>query len=211
MRKKLFKIAYSLILLAFLSLSHALLAYEIKGHQKYSDWKEAREAASQLKFTVVSTKIGLFSSDVDGYVKEFNYSAQYLPQESVVKEMKISFLVKDLDTDHQSRDEKLHQLCLSVNEYPQIEVNLPGPLQLNGLNQVELEGDAYLRGKHKKIKVKMMVKKMSDSGQSGEKKEHLEITGSSVWDLFEMEIPDPSIAVAKLSPAININFKIIHK
>lgn len=187
-------------LIFFLSLlSFSICAKEIKGVVKYQGLEEAKKGESQLIFIVESTKAGLFSSDVDGYVKEFSYSANYDEKNQILTDMKIIIKAESMDTDNESRDEKLHNLCLSVKDYPSIVVNVAGPLFLKDARPRKYQGVALIRGKEKIFEIEM--------NQRFEN-QRITISGEATWGLKAMEIPDPSIMIAKLSDEIRIKFKI---
>lgn len=185
---------YILLLL----ISTNLLAKTVQGNFSYKSFAEAEGANNQLEFIVESTKVGIFSSDVNGYVKSFSYSADYNAKSSLMKNMKIIFETAQMDTDGEDRDFKLHNLCMEVKKYPKLEILVPKILFIKNVREQNLEGIAKIRGKDKKIKINIKVTQGANI---------LRVTGSSVWSLKEMEIPDPSIAVATLSDEIRVNFK----
>tara|TARA_R110002072_G_scaffold534_6_gene3945 strand:+ start:122945 stop:123484 length:540 start_codon:yes stop_codon:yes gene_type:complete len=165
----------------------------------YSNFEEAKAAPTQLKFIVESTKAGIFSSDVDGYVKSFSYSYNFDKKNMIMRNMEIKFKAQSMDTDGESRDEKLHNLCMSYKEYPEVIVKVQGPLFLKDAKSRTYSGVAIVRGKEKNFKITISQK--LENGQ-------LKVTGNTSWSLKEMEIPDPSIAIAKLSDEIRIQFQI---
>ncbi|MCB9091228.1 MAG: YceI family protein [Halobacteriovoraceae bacterium] len=178
------------------------LSFGFEGKYKAKNFEEAKKnETTQLQFVVTSTKVGIFSSDVDGYAKEFSYSAEVDSKKNIINNMKVVIPVMSMDTDGEGRDEKLHNLCLSHDKFPTIEVLIPGNLFLNKGKTIEVLGDVTIRGKKKKAVVEI---------QGDLKDGVLVVSGKSSWSLKEMEIPDPSIAVAKLSDEIRINFKIKH-
>tara|TARA_B100001248_G_scaffold262724_1_gene261628 strand:- start:19187 stop:19780 length:594 start_codon:yes stop_codon:yes gene_type:complete len=185
------------ILFVFILLFYVLAhAGNISGECDYNDYDSAAEAENQLKFTVVSTKVGLFSSDVDGYVKHFRYKAE--EKDGKLRDMEVTFYAKDMDTDNKSRDEKLHNKCMQYKDYPKLVIHIPGPLVIDA-KEHELEGWVMMFGKKKTFKIKMHANE--DSGD-------LDVVAHSTWTLSGMEIPDPSIAVARLSDEIQLNIKL---
>lgn len=188
-----------LILSLLLIMSFVTSAKDLNEVVKYNSFEEAKEATSQLKFIVESTKAGLFASDVDGYVKEFSYTAKLDEKHMILSDMTIKIKVAAMDTDNESRDTKLHNLCLSHKEYPEIIVKVPGPLFLKETRTHKYKGSVYIRGKEKSFEIELS--------------QHLEngkmiVSGETIWGLKTMEIPDPSILVAKLSDEIRIQIKI---
>ncbi len=193
-----------IILLLTLSISLSSFALPIKGGFSFSNYDQASNSDTQLKFTVVSTKVGLFSSEVDGYVKSFTYKAEFDDQNLIVRDMEISFDPKMMDTDGESRDEKLHALCMEADKYPTLEIAIKGPAFLKDVKENEYPAVVKIRGKEKSASVKMKASYDEDTKQ-------IVVVGSSIWSLKEMEIPDPSIAVATLSDEIVIHFQLILK
>ena len=162
----------------------------------FKDFNEAKGADSYLKFTVESTKVGLFSSDVDGYVMSFKAVASENKNE--LKKLVVSFPANSMNTDHESRDEKLHNLCMGAQDFPEIKVSIEGPLKVTGEKQV-VDATFNIRGKNKTSPISLIIKREG---------KQIYAEGKTVLSLKEMEIPDPSIAVAKLSDDIRIEFKL---
>lgn len=184
-------------LFIFIFLSKAIFAAEISQSFTAKDFNEAKSADSYLKFIVESTKVGLFSSDVDGYALAFKASAQ--ENSKGLSQLKVSFPAKSMNTDDSSRDEKLHNLCMSADQYPEVTVFIPDTIPLNGEKQV-VDARFTIRGKEK---ISPLSITLTTEGKN------VIAVGKTVISLKEMEIPDPSIAVAKLSDDIRIEFKII--
>jgi protein-S-isoprenylcysteine O-methyltransferase Ste14/polyisoprenoid-binding protein YceI len=175
---------------------------KITGQQSSENFSSASQSPTQLKFTVTSTKAGIITSDVDGYVKKFHYQADYDPEFNIVRNMIITFDANQMDTDHEDRNQKLHQLCMSSDQFPQVQINLTGPISLSAKKNSDLVGQTLIRGKSHEFTVSVIGKNDQDL---------LTIEGDSVWGLKKMEIPDPSIWIATLSDEIKIYFKIVHR
>lgn len=176
-------------------------AMEIKGEYRFSDFEKAEKAA-HLTWIVESTKVGLFSSDVYGYVLKYNYSGDYDKEKKTLTNLTLSFPIEAMNSDSEARDEKLHTLCMGRPTYDTIKIVIPGPISLNESREHFYQGKAFIRGKEKPFGLKALAK---ISGGM------LTFKGKSNWSLQKMEIPDPSIAVAKLSDSIRIRFDIPHK
>jgi len=190
------------LLCFFVSISFTLSAEEFTGEKNYKSWELAKKASSRIQFIVESTKAGIFSSDIDGYVKRFNFSGDFDKKNLILRNMKVSFNAKEMDSDNDSRDEKLHNLCMNKKLFPIVEIIVIGPLFLKSLKPSKLPGTALIRGKKKAFTIE--IKGEYKDGQ-------LSIGGKTVWGLKEMEIPDPSIFIAKLSNEIRINIKLVEK
>ncbi len=183
----------SILLFAFsLSLAHA---QNIEGSFKRADFDAAKNSAEYIRFEVFSTKVGIFTSRVPGYALEVKAFAD-LNQERV-SAMNLVIEAKSLDTDGDARDEKLHNLCLEVAKYPLIKVSVPGAALIG--SEVILPGVIHIRGNEKPIKVRLKTERVE-----GE----LIAEGEALLSVSALEIPDPSIAVAKLEDKINIFFKL---
>ncbi len=193
----------SLLLFCLFNFS-ATYAKDLKGGFSFSNFDQAKKSDTQLKFTVVSTKVGLFSSEVDGYVKAFQYEADYDDANQILRNMVIRFDPKMMDTDGESRDEKLHSLCMEAEKYPEVKVLIENAAFLKDTREQVYSSKVFLRGKQFEIPVKMKV-------SFDEETQQIIVAGSSQWSVQAMGIPDPSIAVAKLSDEIEINFQLIIK
>lgn len=191
--------AMKYILIFLIAISFNSFGKDLKETINYDSFEKAKNGKSQLKFIVESTKAGLFSSDVDGYVKEFDYSAKLDEKNMIMTDMVISFAVEKMDTDNESRDTKLHDLCMSAKEFPRVEVRVPGPLFLKEARPHKYQGVVIIRGNERPFEIEL------SQNLEGNK---MIITGHSVWGLKSMGIPDPSIMVAKLSDEIRIHIKI---
>jgi hypothetical protein len=179
-------------------------AKTVQGSFSFSDFSQAQETA-HLTWIVESTKVGLFSSDVYGYVLNYEYRGDLDEKTGVLKNLTLSFPILAMNSDSESRDTKLHTLCMGSPTYDKIKVVLPGPISVKEQRKRVYQGQAYIRGKVKPFTIKAMAQISEADG-----KKVLHFKGKSIWSLQKMEIPDPSIAVAKLSDAIRINFNIPH-
>lgn len=178
------------IIFAFL-VSFSLFAETIK----YEGFDKAKSGTQRLKFIVESTKVGLFSSDVDGYVKSFSYNVEVDPKRGILRNMSIEFPVAQMDTDHEDRDYKLHHKCMGVESNPEIKIKVEGSLFAKSKRPQVLQGQVFIRGKWKPFSIEFKTEINKDN---------ILVSGKSSWSLKEMEIPDPSIAVATLSDEIRI-------
>jgi polyisoprenoid-binding protein YceI len=176
-----------------------LMAEPVKGKKSFNSFKDAKKADSRLEFVIESTKVGIFSSDVDGYVKEFSYEADYDKKNGIIRNMKISFHANKMDTDSEGRNEKLHKLCMSYDKFKIVTVQVPGPVFVKSARKAKMQGTVEIRGKKKKFTIELSVT---------EKSGKLHVEGTSVWGFKAMEIPDPSIAVAKVSEAIKVHIQL---
>lgn len=181
-----------LILSFLILLTGSLMAKEYLLKRENSDFNACTKNDEYLRFKIESTKMGLISTKSSGYVKNYKVKAEY--ENEVFKNIKITFKSKDLDTDYVARDEKLHELCLDSDKYKKMNVKIPGPVQLGNK---EYSGTINVRGKDHKIIVTLNVEK---------KNEKFYIKGDSTMNFKKLEIPDPSIPIAKLSEEIWVDF-----
>ncbi|MBF0365706.1 MAG: YceI family protein [Oligoflexia bacterium] len=191
-----------LILLFSINLNlHAKLQAQAieKFEQIYSfkSYNEAEAASDQLLFTMKSTKFGLITTSFQAYVKSFIVSGEV--NNDNYQNISIAFPAKSIDTDVDARNEKMLDLCLEEKKYPTITVTIPGPLKLTTANYSDLDATILLRGKNRPFKISFEWKKENNN---------LIVSGKATLKLSELEIPDPSIAIAKVEDEININFKI---
>ena len=178
------------------SIFNIALGKGFSGKFNFSNFEDAKKQTNYLKFVVESTKIGLFTSDVPGYVKEFDIQGKI--EGSQVTDVKIRLLAKSFDTDDDSRDEKLHDYCLEVKKYPLLEIFIPGPITI-GNKYKNLSGKMNIRGKDKNVKLNLVVKRTL---------KELTAKGDAMLSLKKLDIPDPSIAVASLSDEIKTSFEV---
>jgi hypothetical protein len=190
----------NLILVIFFLLSQGLLAEMIQNEISFKDFEEAEKTA-HLTWIVESTKVGLFSSDVYGYVLSYKYSADLDKENKILRDMTLRFPINAMNSDSESRDEKLHNKCLGVNEYKEVVVKIKGPIFLKDKRKREYQGTVLIRGKEKPFKISF-IPSLDEKA--------LTLKAHSSWSLKTMEIPDPSIAVAKLSDEIRLNISLTH-
>ena len=191
------KIVLTLYLIGCCSSFATALAANSNWGQRFDfkNFEAAKDSSHNIRFEVFSTKVGIFTSRVPGYVLQAN--AEAVRDGVKLTDMKIVMQASSLNTDSEARDEKLHQLCLETESYPQIEVNLPGPVQIG--SEGSFAGTIVIRGKTKPIQVKMKL---------SEHEGVVYASGESELGVKELEIPDPSIAIATLENKINIIFKL---
>lgn len=158
---------------------------------QYKDYDEAKIAASFIRFDMESTKFGLLTTGFSGTVKKFSLDQG---EASI-----LTFNVVDMDTDNSSRNEKMWEQSFDYKKYPEIKVEiLAKPVE----GEQTLKAKIFLRGYSKEFPVKVTVTK-TDAG--------LLAKGSAVLKISELEIPDPSIAIAKVRDEINLEFSFILK
>lgn len=190
---------YIIFILLF-SLGQFSFAASIEREVNFKNFEDAEKAA-HLTWIVESTKVGLFSSDVYGYVLSYKYSADFDKANMILREMTLKFPITAMNSDSESRDEKLHNKCMGAKEYKEVVVKIKGPIFLKDKRERTYEGTALIRGKEKPFNI---------SFAPNIENNQLTLKGKSTWSLKTMEIPDPSISVAKLSDEIRLNISLSH-
>lgn len=196
----LLKRVLTLALLGHLFLLNNSFAKQISREVNFSSFEEAAKAA-HLTWIVESTKVGLFSSDVSGYVLNYRYQADYDEDNKILRNMVLSFPISAMNSDSESRDEKLHKLCMGAPDFKEIVVTIAGPIFLKDYKRRNYSGIVNIRGKNKDFVI---------SFKPTFEQQHFTLRGESEWSLKKMEIPDPSIAVAKLSDEIRLKISLSH-
>jgi len=160
----------------------------------FKDYDEAYESPIFLKFDMESTKLGLITTDFTGFVKNFSVTGDV--QKNIAKKITLSFLIKNMDTDSDGRNEKMWEYCLDFKNHPEIILNSKNPITLNeGQQTVPL----WINLRGKKFPIDMDIKLKKEANQ-------ILATGNAKAFISKLEIPDPSIAIAEVNDLIKISF-----
>ena len=189
----------ALFLCLFLVIPHVSFAAEFSGKVQYESFEKAQKGETKLEFIVESTKVGLFSSDVPGYVKSFSYQGK--KEEQALKDLQVLFKVKDMDTDHEERDEKLHTKVINHMISPTIKVIIDTLKS----GDKKVTGNMEILGKVVPVEIFISLVYFD--------KDSVEVSGETVLSLKKLMtigVQDPSIMVAKLSDEIRVKFKVVH-
>lgn len=187
----------NLLLLSLLvSYSISINAKEVRGHFMSKDYDSGIQNANKLVFEGESTKMGLITTKWDGIVKDFSVVLE--EEGNAVKAINLSFPISSMDTDNKSRNEKMQKMCLEEDKYKDINVRIPGPVTVDGVSR-EYQGTILVRGKEKPVKVNLSANKI------GEK---IIASGNAKMSFKDLEIPDPSIMIAKVADTITIIFAV---
>lgn len=184
MKKKLIPFLFSLILI------FSAQARVIKIDSK--DFTESKNAKTYFKFTGESTKFGLVTTSFEGVAKQF--SLNFTEKKDKLENIELLLPVKAIDTDNNSRNEKMWDLCLEEKKYPEIKVNLP-KIDLTATEQTSV-GEMTI--KDKKIPLEFVIKKVSEKIYQGK----------TSFKLSKANIPDPSIAIASVKDEFLIQFQV---
>ena len=164
---------------------------------QFKNYDEARESVNYLKFEGASTKLGLITTSFDGYAKDIqiNYDLAH----DQLNSLEVTILVKGLDTDIKSRDEKMHNEIFEFGVHPIIKARALGKLVLApGEQNVDML--FTVKGKELTKKIKLKIEKKED---------RFFISGQTSLSLKELALPDPSIAIATVRDNFDVKFAII--
>lgn len=182
------KIFIGLLLL----LSTKLFAFEKK--ISTNNFKEAASYKEYVKFTGESTKFGLVTTSFEGFVKNLNL--RYDQEKSTLKKLVVEFNVKDLDTDNDSRNEKMWDLCFEQQKYPKISAFLENLTLKEGETQVSIE--LKIKDVTQKTPFKITIRKVENT---------YVIKGSGIVRYTDYKIANPSILVAKVKEEFQLDFQ----
>ncbi len=157
-----------------------------------SSYEIAEKSANFIRFDMKSTKIGLITTSFTGFVK--NAKIDYEESPTAYKNIAVSFLGRDLDTNISGRNEKMWSLCLETEKHSQIVLKIPEISKVTAPFKVAAE--ITVRGKTYPIQIEV-----------GEVSEQI-ISGQADLSLKGLDIPDPSILVAKVKDLIQIRFHL---
>lgn len=180
-----------LILATALLIGSSAFAEEIKISS--ANYEEAQKAKNYFKFIGHSRKLGIIGTSFEGYARKAELS--FDRKSTQLENVKLSLETAEIDTDNNSRNEKMWDTCLNRKEFPVVIVRLIQPIQL-ALPSQEIPGELIVRGVTLPLVIKM---EKNDAG---------EFTGQSSFKLSEAKIPDPSILVASVKDEFELEFRV---
>ena len=110
--------------------------------------------------------------------------------------------MNDLDTDVDSRNEKMWNYCLDSKNNSRIRITVLDNIALNGETQTH-SATLFIRGKEKPISLKIKAEQISTGD--------LIIDLNGDLSLKALEIPDPSIVVASVKDEIKLESHLLVK
>lgn len=182
------------LLLLFL-LSTSLVAKEYFQNFSNEDFYKAKTSVSYLRFDMKSTKLGVMTTDFFGVAKKFNI--RFSNKDQFIESASVNFKISDLDTDVNDRNKKMYNLCFDYKKFPELTITLMKPVKIN--SEAIVPAVMQVRGKKKDIELKVKIV---------QKENKLIVSGVSQVSLKALEIPDPSIWVAKVEDRFELNFSI---
>lgn len=162
-----------------------------------TNYSDAKKSESYLKFEMASTKVGLFTTHFTGYAKKFSVSGN--KKQNLVSDATVEFNVDQLDTDTDGRNEKMWNHCLDISHHPKVSIKLKESISIDGVER-SIPAIINLRGEDHAIQ--LVVKATKE-----ENKLLVDIKGE--LSIKELNIPDPSIAIASVRDAIDISAHIV--
>ncbi|MBK7857818.1 MAG: YceI family protein [Archangiaceae bacterium] len=149
-----------------------------------------------LRFVLHSTKAGLIKSRVEGYVRDFDVSYEW--DGATARHATVGFATRALRTDNGSRDDKMWNTCLDADHHPRVEVKLDADVPVG--REVQVPGQISIRGAWHPVQ--LSAKLTREHGT-------LVLAGVAKVKLSELQIPDPSIWIAKVDDTIELAFRVV--
>ena len=168
---------------------------EITKSYKFGSYEDAKKSNEFIKFDMDSTKLGIITTTFSGFVKDFTISAN--KERSVLKDLKVVFEVKKMDTDIDARNEKMWNLCLDHKNFSNIIVSFKSEIQRENSEFMAIPATINIRGTEKDFLVNIKTHKENNK---------VILQGNALVKLSELNIPDPSIFVASVSDLVKISF-----
>lgn len=165
---------------------------------KSASYKEAKQSESFIRFDMTSTKLGIITTSFDGYVKQFTLDGD-LQQDSLAEGARVEFSVADLDTNTESRNEKMWNHCLDTKNHPKIHLVLNKGLPLGRETSV-IPAMIFIRGYEKPLV-------LTGKGQKTTKGVEFDFSGD--LSIKDLGIPDPSIVIASVRDNIKVTAHFI--
>lgn len=158
----------------------------------FANYDEAKKAPNYIKFMMASTKVGLFTTHFEGFAKK--YSINYELDGNSVKTARITLPIDQFDTDIGGRNDKMWNECFNYKKFPEITILIADPIPIDGQEHA-IPAIINLRGTDKPILVKIKATRQ-------DRRILAEVSGQI--SLKELEIPDPSILVAKVRDQVDL-------
>jgi polyisoprenoid-binding protein YceI len=153
-------------------------------------------ADTYLRFVLHSRKAGFINTAVEGYVRDFHVSYEWTGD--AARRAQAHFATRELRTDNSGRDEKMWTRCLDADRYPEIEVQLDGDVPVG--RSVDVPGRIRIRGAWHSLRLSAHVQRAHGT---------LVLGGEATVKLSELDIPDPSIWIAKVDDTVQLVFQAV--
>lgn len=157
------------------------------------DYDAAESAPSYFRFVGHSRKLGIIGTSFTGYAKKANI--RFKEKGGNLSGVTLTVNVADLDTDNDSRNEKMRDTCLAAKDFPEVVVRINDPILIAAADQV-VTGEMKVRGET--VPLSLRIKKEEEGVFSG----------ASSFKLTAAKIPDPSIAIASVRDEFELEFRL---
>ena len=156
-----------------------------------SDFKEAQEASTYFMFEGHSKKFGMVTTAFEGYAKKGELS--FKETQEGFNNIRLTLDTNQIDTDNSMRDKKMQGKCLESHEYPLITVTIPEISKEQARQTVQ----GVMKVREKEVNLPIIITKKGNL-----------YSGEASFSLTEADIPDPSIAIAKVEDKFVIKFQV---
>lgn len=165
----------------------------------FKDYEESSKSANYIKLESESTKLGILTTSFDGFVKKFQISAKN--DQAFLRNIEVKFEAKSIDTDNSSRDEKMYEQTLSADKFKYIVIKINSAVRIFDSKETSQRIPAllHIRGKNFPITLQANVYKVGNI---------IKVSGNTQVSLQKLEIPDPSIAIAKVRDLFDLKFQV---
>jgi len=184
-----------ILFLTFILFSSVIWGRETTKNYKLGNYEDVKKSSEYIKFEMDSTKLGIITTSFSGFVKDFAIS--FNKEGNILRDLKVVFEAKNMDTDIDARNEKMWNLCLDYKNFPKIMVIFNNEIPMESNDFVSIPATIKIRGMSKDFLVNIKTHKVNNK---------LIVQGNSQLKLSELEIPDPSIFVASVSDLVKISF-----
>jgi polyisoprenoid-binding protein YceI len=167
---------------------------------KNDNFNSAIESENFIKFIGSSTKGWIVTTDFTGVAKEFRID--YKKEKSELKEVSIEIAAASLDTDNESRNEKMQTLCLKSKEYPTIKAKLIGTVALIEVTEATIPVELAILSETKLRSLSYSIVKRDA--------EYI-VKFSTDFSFKDFGIEDPSIFVAKVKEVFKVQGQVVVK
>lgn len=133
---------------------------------------------------------------VTSYVRDYQCDIQVDPKSLSVSDATFSFQLKDLDSEHEKRDKKMHQ-WIESDKYPQIVFKMRDVTTVDGQNVAQ--GTLSMHGIEKSVDVPFLVSKDGDT---------FTIDGSANFSYEDWGLEIIRLFIFRVRPELNVRFHL---
>ena len=130
------------------------------------------------------------------YVRDYQCDIQVDPKSLSVSDATFSFQLKDLDSEHEKRDKKMHQ-WIESDKYPQIVFKMRDVTTVDGQNVAQ--GTLSMHGIEKSVDVPFLVSKDGDT---------FTIDGSANFSYEDWGLEIIRLFIFRVRPELNVRFHL---